>query len=90
MTRIGHVAKDCTNNRVFDLSNIAEATVEVAWENLVKADAEKDLDDVRAVSDLASFKPSYCFTDGLLGNQGVFEGPSLRNLGGTRAGLPCK
>jgi len=48
----GHVPKDCTKNRVFDMSNIADATVEVAWDNLLKADEEKDLDEIRAVSGL--------------------------------------
>ena len=47
----GHTAKDCTNNRVFDLSGIVEATAEVAWTNLQKADEEKDLDDIRNVND---------------------------------------
>lgn len=46
----GHVPKDCTKNRVFDLSNIADATIEVAWDSLLKADEEKDLDEIRAVS----------------------------------------
>lgn len=47
----GHVPKDCTKNRVFDMSSIADATVEVAWDNLLKADEGKDLDEIRAVSE---------------------------------------
>lgn len=45
----GHATKDCTNNRVFDLSSIADATAEVAWDNLQRADAKKDLDEIREV-----------------------------------------
>ena len=50
---LGHGAKDCKNNRVFDMSSIADATAEVAWDNLEKADAEKDLDEIRAVGETA-------------------------------------
>lgn len=50
IARVGHATKDCTSNRVFDLSGIAEATAEDAWAALEKADEEKDLDDIRNVS----------------------------------------
>ena len=46
---LGHVTLDCKNNRVFDMSAIADATADVAWENLQKADEDKDLDEIREV-----------------------------------------
>jgi len=74
----GHVPKDCTKNRVFDLSDIADATVEVAWDNLLKADAEKDLDEIRAVSEPLSSHSS--FTHVITGCQSVLQSASNHYL----------
>ena len=75
---LGHGAKDCKNNRVFDMSSIADATAEVAWENLEKADAEKDLDEVRAVSESATI--ILTVINQILGHQSVQQGSSGLNL----------
>lgn len=44
---------ECTNNKVFDLTGIAELPIEEAWEELVKTAKEavgtRDLDDFRDV-----------------------------------------
>lgn len=48
-TLAGHATITCTENRVFDISNIAIELPDKAWELLRLADAEKDLDDIRAV-----------------------------------------
>lgn len=55
---IGHATKDCTNNRVFDLSAIADATAEDAWVALEKADQDRDLDDIRNVSQEPAIRSS--------------------------------
>ncbi|KAL9128954.1 MAG: hypothetical protein Q9217_002470 [Psora testacea] len=43
----GHVTSECNNNRVFDVENLPELSPDEAWENLMKADSECDLDDFR-------------------------------------------
>lgn len=45
----GHAAKDCKENRVMDLSKIPDEQPEIAWQKVVDADGEKDLDDLREV-----------------------------------------
>lgn len=45
----GHAAKDCKENRVMDLSKIPDVQPENAWQKVVDADREKDLDDFREV-----------------------------------------
>ena len=47
--RPGHQASECTENRVFDTSGIADMAAEDAWEALQKADEDRDLDDFREV-----------------------------------------
>ena len=41
---------ECKNNRVFDTSGLDIKSAEEAWAALVKADGEKDLDDIKMVS----------------------------------------
>lgn len=47
---IGHLAKDCKENRKFDLSHIADRLPEEAWAMMKKASDEKDMDDFREVT----------------------------------------
>ena len=47
---IGHTTADCTNKRILDRSRVADMDAEAAWAALEKADKERDLDDIRAVS----------------------------------------
>lgn len=44
---VGHVAKDCPNPRLIDRSDVEDASPHNAWEEVKKASAEKDLDDLR-------------------------------------------
>lgn len=46
----GHVTSECKNNRVFDTTNVENLSMEEAWTKLLKADADRDLDDFRDVS----------------------------------------
>ena len=41
---------ECKNDRVFDMSGVDVKSAEDAWTALVKADEEKDLDDIKMVS----------------------------------------
>ncbi|KAF2139286.1 uncharacterized protein K452DRAFT_74849 [Aplosporella prunicola CBS 121167] len=45
----GHQATECKENRAMDYSSIPDKTDEEAWEDLKKADENKDLDDFREV-----------------------------------------
>ena len=45
----GHQTSDCTANRVFDTSDVADMSAEDAWAALQAADKERDLDDFRQV-----------------------------------------
>lgn len=45
----GHAIKDCKENRVMDLSDIPDEQPEIAWQQVLAADREKDLDDLRKV-----------------------------------------
>ena len=45
----GHLARDCKNNRTFDLSHVADMLPEEAWAMMKKASDEKDMDDFREV-----------------------------------------
>ena len=45
----GHKTSDCKENRKFDLNDIPDETPDQAWASLKKADAERDLEDFRAV-----------------------------------------
>lgn len=45
----GHVAKDCTENRKFDLTNVPDLLAEDAWAAMKQADNERDIDDLREV-----------------------------------------
>ena len=47
---IGHPTAECTNQRALDRSRVADMDAEAAWAALEKADKERDLDDIRAVS----------------------------------------
>ena len=47
--RPGHQTAECTANRVFDTSGVADMSAEDAWDALQKADEERDLDDFREV-----------------------------------------
>lgn len=49
MIYTGHKAADCTENRAIDYSNVVTMSSEEAWRALIKADAERDLDDFREV-----------------------------------------
>jgi hypothetical protein len=46
---IGHLAKDCKENRKFDLNHIADRLPEEAWAMMKQATDEKDMDDFREV-----------------------------------------
>lgn len=46
---LGHQTSDCTANRVFDNSHVADMSAEDAWAALQAADKERDLDDFRQV-----------------------------------------
>lgn len=46
---IGHMAKDCKENRQFDKSGIPDMTPEEAWAKLKHANNDRDLDDFREV-----------------------------------------
>ena len=46
---LGHQTLDCTANRVFDNSHVADMSAEDAWAALQTADKECDLDDFRQV-----------------------------------------
>ncbi|MCJ1307699.1 hypothetical protein MMC25_001347 [Agyrium rufum] len=43
----GHKAMDCKEKRAFDWTNVEEKSAEEGWKSLHKADAERDLDDLR-------------------------------------------
>lgn len=45
----GHQTVECTANRVFDTSLVADRSADDAWVALEKADEERDLDDFREV-----------------------------------------
>ena len=45
----GHTAKDCKDNRVFDLSDVPDVAPDAAWDALMAADKAKDLDRFREV-----------------------------------------
>jgi hypothetical protein len=47
---IGHLAKDCKENRKFDLGHIADHLPEGAWGMMKTASDEKDMDDFREVT----------------------------------------
>lgn len=47
---IGHLAKDCKENRKFDTDDVPEMSSEEAWASMKKASDEKDLHDFREVS----------------------------------------
>lgn len=59
------MTSECTNNKVFDLVDVAELPVEEAWDELVKSAKEavesRDLDDFRnvRVSTLPQFLRGY-------------------------------
>ena len=40
---------ECTANRVIDIANIPDKSAEQAWADLLRADKERDLDDLRDV-----------------------------------------
>lgn len=46
---LGHVAKDCTARRALDWAGVEDMSPEEAWDALMAADKERDLDDVRQV-----------------------------------------
>jgi len=46
---VGHKAIECTENRALDFESIESKAPEVAWEDLMKADKARDLDDLKAV-----------------------------------------
>ena len=46
---LGHQTSDCTSNRVFDTSHVADMSAEDAWAALQTADKEGDLDSFRQV-----------------------------------------
>lgn len=46
----GHMAKDCKENRLMDLSGIPDEQPEIAWTNVVEADGQNELDDFKLVS----------------------------------------
>ena len=46
---LGHQTSDCTANRVFDNSHVADMSAEDAWAALQTADNERDLDEFRQV-----------------------------------------
>lgn len=57
----GHTAKECKDNRVLDLSDIQDEQPEIAWQNVVEADKEKDLDDFRKVCRVSPNRSSVDF-----------------------------
>lgn len=46
---LGHQASECKANRVLDKSRVADMSAEDAWEALVNADEQRDLEDFREV-----------------------------------------
>ncbi len=50
LTTAGHQTSECTSQRVLDKSDLPEMDLEVAWDMLLKADQDRDLDDFRTVS----------------------------------------
>ena len=48
------MTSECTSKRVFDNASLPEMPADTAWEELIKADKERDLDDIRTVSGLDS------------------------------------
>ena len=85
---VGHATKDCTNNRVFDLSAIADATAEDAWVALEKADQEKDLDDIRNVGQELVVRLLNAYA--VPGYQGLQQGNSRDYLRPARTCIPYK
>lgn len=47
---IGHLTKDCKENRKFDTDAIPDMSAEDAWVEMKKASDEQDLDEFRKVS----------------------------------------
>ncbi|MCJ1397213.1 hypothetical protein MMC11_000405 [Xylographa trunciseda] len=43
----GHKVTECTENRAIDMSTVADLKPDAAWDKLVKADKERELDDFR-------------------------------------------
>ena len=48
----GHATIECKDNHVFDMSEVPDMGPEDAWAAIRSADAEEDLDDLKAVSSL--------------------------------------
>ena len=46
---LGHQASECKANRVLDKSRVADMSAEDAWEALVNADEQRDLEEFREV-----------------------------------------
>ncbi|KAK5660074.1 hypothetical protein OQA88_13543 [Cercophora sp. LCS_1] len=60
----GHVAKDCKAPRKIDRSGVPEKTVEEAWEMIVAAVKEKDVDDIKdAIQVYAKASPATTYAD---------------------------
>ena len=45
----GHITSECKNNRVFDTEQLPNLSADEAWDRLLKADSDCDLDDFRTV-----------------------------------------
>ena len=45
----GHVTSECKANRVFDTSGLPDMSADDAWNALVEADQDRDLDELRIV-----------------------------------------
>lgn len=70
---------ECKNNRVFDNSTIAVKSAEDAWTSLEKADQEKDLDEIKLVSNgLITHLPK---SKSSIRQSRFTLGPSLTRLG---------
>ena len=50
MLSLGHKALECKENRVIDYTGIADKDPEAAWNAIKAADADRDLDDLKDVS----------------------------------------
>lgn len=46
---LGHLTKDCTENRKFDTNHIPDKCPDEAWDDIKAASAQRDLEDFREV-----------------------------------------
>lgn len=71
---------------MIDVSDVPTKTPDEAWEDLVKADQARDMDDIRDVESLHSSFLRYA--DNLSGPQSLCQGCSRHRLAAARAVFP--